>query len=74
MRTLMKLRTRKLIGTIATVAYLIVYALVLMAVGGRYVVGLGMIYELPFYVLAGFGWLPGAMVIITWMSRPDVVS
>ena len=65
------MRTRKAIGTFATVAFIIVYALVMMAVGGLLVVGRGMAFELPFYILAGIGWMPVVMVIIRWMSRPD---
>jgi hypothetical protein len=67
----MTIRTRKAIGTIATVAFLIAYALVMMAVGGMLVVGRGMVFELPFYILAGLGWLPVVMLIIRWMSKPD---
>jgi hypothetical protein len=67
----MTMRTRKAIGTIATVAFLIAYALVMMAVGGILVVGRGMVFELPFYILAGLGWLPVVMLIIRWMSKPD---
>ena len=67
----MTLRTRKAIGTIATVTFLIAYALVMMAVGGMLVVGRGMVFELPFYILAGLGWLPVVMLIIRWMSKPD---
>ena len=67
----MNIRTRKAIGTFATVAFIIIYALVMMAVGGMVVVGRGMAFELPFYIVAGAGWLPVVMVIIRWMSRPD---
>lgn len=67
----MTMRTRKAIGTIATVAFLIAYALVMMAVGGMLVVGRGMVFELPFYILSGLGWLPVVMLIIRWMSKPD---
>jgi hypothetical protein len=67
----MTMRARKAIGTIATVAFLIAYALVMMAVGGILVVGRGMVFELPFYILAGLGWLPVVMLIIRWMSKPD---
>lgn len=64
-------RSRKAIGTIATVLFIIVYALVMMAVGGIWVVGRGMAFELPFYILAGAGWMPVVMAIIRWMSKPD---
>ena len=67
----MTLRTRKAIGTIATVTFLIAYALVMMAVGGMLVVGRGMAFEFPFYLVAGLGWLPVVMAIIRWMSKPD---
>jgi hypothetical protein len=67
----MKLRTRKAIGTVLTVVWITVYALVMMAVGATLVLGRGMALELPFYVLAGLGWVPLEMWIIKWMSRPD---
>ena len=67
----MKIRQRKFIGTMATIAFLVVYALLAMAVGGRYVVGYGPAVELPAFILLGVGWIPVAMVLIRWMSRPD---
>jgi hypothetical protein len=67
----MNIRTRKAIGIIATLLWLTVYALVAMALGGQYVVGGGLAAELFFYVLAGVAWIPVAMLIIRWMSRPD---
>lgn len=67
----MKIRTRKAIGTFATVAFLIVYALIAMAVGGAFAVGRGLAVELAFYVVAGVLWLPVVMAIVRWMARPD---
>lgn len=67
----MTIRTRKFIGTFAMLFWLVFYALVVMAVGGQYVVGHGLLIELPFYILAGLAWLPVAMIIIRWMSKPD---
>ncbi len=67
----MTIRTRKAIGTFATVAFLIVYALIAMAVGGAFAVGRGLAVELGFYVVAGVLWLPVVMAIIRWMARPD---
>ena len=67
----MELRTRKAIGTALTVIWIVVYCLVVGAVGSIMVLGRGMTLELPFYVIAGFGWLPVEMWIIKWMSRPD---
>lgn len=67
----MTIRTRKFIGTFAMLFWLVFYALVVMAVGGQYVVGHGLLIELPFYILAGLAWLPVAMIVIRWMSKPD---
>jgi hypothetical protein len=64
-------RARKLIGTFGTVAFLIAYALLAMAVGAELVIGRGPAFELPFYVFAGIAWLPAVMGLIRWMSRPD---
>jgi Protein of unknown function (DUF2842) len=67
----MTTRQRKLVGTLATVGFLIVYCLALMAVGGAYVVGRGGVTEFVFFVIAGFAWLPVVMAIIRWMSRAE---
>jgi hypothetical protein len=67
----MNIRTRKAIGIITTVLWLTVYALIAMAIGGQYAVGGGLAVELLFFVLAGVAWIPVAMFIIRWMSRPD---
>ena len=68
----MKIRQRKMIGIAATILVLIVYALVAMAIGGKYIVGYGTWVELPGFVILGLGWLPIVMAIVRWMSRPDV--
>jgi hypothetical protein len=67
----MKIRQRKLIGTAATIIVIVVYALVAMAIGGKYVVGLGTFVELSAFIILGIGWLPIVMVLVRWMSRPD---
>jgi uncharacterized membrane protein len=66
-------RTRKAIGTLATVAFLIVYTLIAMTVGGELAVGRGLAVELVFYVVAGLLWLPAVMAIIRWMVKPDML-
>lgn len=68
----MRIRARKLLGTIATVSFLTIYCLVAMVIGNaiiaRHVGGLG---EAAFFVLAGLAWLPPAMLLVRWMQRPD---
>lgn len=68
----MKIRQRKLVGFVATIAFLVVYALIAMAIGGQFVVGHGAAIELAAFILLGIGWIPVAMVLIRWMSRPDM--
>jgi hypothetical protein len=70
---IMRQRTRKAIGTFAVVTFIIVYSLVMMAVGGEVAVGRGLAVEILFYAVAGLLWLPVVMAIIRWMVRPDPV-
>lgn len=65
------LRQRKLIGTLATVAFLVTYSLLMMMLGGLFAVGRGVAVELVFYAVAGVLWLPVVMILIRWMSKPD---
>lgn len=67
----MKIRQRKFVGIVATIVFLMIYALMAMAIGGQYVVGHGAVIELLAFILLGIGWIPAAMVLIRWMSRPD---
>ena len=67
-------RSRKALGTLLTVVFMTLYALVMMAIGGQLVVGRGMLFELPFYVIAGITWLPPVMWLIRWMAKPDAVK
>jgi len=67
----MKLRTRKAVGILLTLAFLSIYCLVAMAFGGVFILGKGPVAEVLFYVTAGLAWLPGEMAIIKWMSKPD---
>jgi hypothetical protein len=70
----MRIRQRKFVGLVATIVFLVAYALIAMAIGGQYVVGHGAAIELPAFILLGVGWIPVAMVLIRWMSRPDTES
>ena len=68
----MKIRTRKFIGIILTVAFMGIYSLVMMAFGGVFILGHGRLFELAFYIIGGLAWLPVEMAIIKWMSKPDL--
>jgi hypothetical protein len=68
----MTMRIRKLIGTFALFALVIVWALVAMAIAqfppifeNKLIAGL-------YYVVAGIGWVLPAMPLIKWMSGGPV--
>ena len=64
-------RTRKLIGTVALVAFLAVYALLAMMVAIVLQVRASRLVELGYYIVAGLLWVPPAGWLIAWMQRPD---
>jgi len=66
----MPIRLRKLIGTIALLMLVIVWALVAMAVAQPVLATGNLVAEAAYYVLAGIGWVVPAMPIVAWMSRP----
>jgi hypothetical protein len=67
----MKIRTRKLLGIIATVSFLTIYCLLAMVVGNAIVLRFGGLGEAVYFVIAGLAWLPPAMLLVRWMQRPD---
>ena len=67
----MSMRTRKLIGTVALLTFLIAYALLAMLVAIALQVRASKLVEVVYYVVAGLAWLPPAAWLIWWMQRPD---
>jgi len=67
----MTVRTRKILGVLAVPLWIAIYALLVMSLGGHFIVGSGVLAELAFYVVAGLSWMPVAMLIIRWMTKPD---
>lgn len=66
-------RTRKLIGTIALLIFLAVYALAAMMAAIVLQVGASKAEELAYYVIAGLLWVIPAGILIKWMQRPGKV-
>ena len=64
-------RTRKLIGTIAILLFVIVYALVLMALAQPILKDAGRLTQLAFYVTGGLAWIVPIFPLISWMERGD---
>ncbi len=67
----MPIRLRKLIGTVALLALIIVWALVAMALAQSVLTSVTGWVAFLYYVVAGLGWVLPAMPLIRWMSRPD---
>jgi hypothetical protein len=64
-------RLRKLIGMIVMVSFVIVYALVAMALAqARPIQEADGLIKGLFYVIAGLGWVLPIMPLIKWMERP----
>lgn len=65
-------RTRKLIGTVAMLVLISIYALLALAVAVVLQVhNANKVVELVYYLVAGLLWVVPAGVIIKWMQRPD---
>ncbi len=67
----MKMRSRKLIGTFAMLLFVIVYALVAMALAQGRVTEAPKLVQLIVYATLGLAWIIPAGLMIRWMERPD---
>ena len=68
----MRQRSRKFVGAIVIILYVVVYALVAMALAQARLVqdAHGLVQGLV-YVLLGTIWILPLMPLISWMERPD---
>jgi hypothetical protein len=66
----MSTRTRKLIGTVALLTLVCVWALVAMALAQFVFASTNSWAAVIYYVVAGLGWVLPAMPLISWMARP----
>lgn len=65
-------RRRKLIGTFAMFALIIVYAVIALAVAiVLQVQEANKLVELIYYVVAGLLWVLPAGLLISWMQKPE---
>jgi len=67
----MSIRVRKLIGTVALLLLVAVWALLAMALAQSALTDVSYWTALLYYVIAGLGWVLPAMPLIRWMVRPD---
>jgi hypothetical protein len=67
----MPARIRKLIGAVALLTLVCVWALLAMALAQSVLTDINGFVAAFFYVVAGLGWVLPAMPIVSWMSKPD---
>jgi hypothetical protein len=68
----MRRRQRKFIGVVVTLAFVVVYALMAMALAqARFVQGAPDLVQWLLYATLGMGWILPLMPLIKWMERPD---
>jgi hypothetical protein len=67
----MSIRIRKLIGAVALLTLVIVWALLAMAIAQPVLATANGVVAALYYVIAGLGWVLPAMPLIKWMSRPQ---
>ena len=70
--SVMTIRTRKFVGTIALLLLVVVWSLLGMTIAQTPWLASSGLLQAVFYVVAGVGWVLPAMPIISWMARPDV--
>ena len=67
----MRIRTRKLIGTIGLLMLVTVWALLAMAFAQFVLRAQSGWVAALFYLAAGLGWVLPAMPLVSWIQRPD---
>jgi len=67
----MGIRMRKLIGTVAMVTFIILYALFAMAVAEGRITQAPKLVQTLAYVVLGLIWIVPLMPLIRWMAKPD---
>jgi uncharacterized protein DUF2842 len=67
----MSIRIRKLIGAVALLTLVIVWALLAMAIAQPVLATANGVVAALYYVIAGLGWVLPAMPLVKWMSRPE---
>lgn len=64
-------RNRKLIGVLLMLSSIVLWLGIGTAIYLNWLQGAAWFVLIPYFCVAGMGWLFPAMSIIRWMSRPD---
>lgn len=67
----MNQRTRKLLGTVVIIIFVMIYGPVAMALAESRIADLPGILQAVAYMVLGLAWVLPVMPVIKWMQRPD---
>ena len=67
-------KLRKLTGTIALIALIVVYSLTAMTIAAAKLPGTSGLVQLVYFAVAGLLWVLPAGLIIWWMAKPRAVD
>ena len=65
----MHIRLKKLLGTVVTVAFLIVYCFLAMLLATKLLPGTNGVTQLAYYFVAGLLWVVPIGALVSWMQR-----
>jgi uncharacterized protein DUF2842 len=69
--TMLSMRIRKLIGAVALLLLVVVWAFAAMAFAQFALTSANQMVATLYYVVAGLGWVLVAMPLVSWMSQRD---
>jgi uncharacterized membrane protein YuzA (DUF378 family) len=67
----MSRRTRKFIGTVVMIAFVMIYGPVAMALAESRILDTPKLVQSVLYLILGLAWVLPIMPLIKWMERPD---
>lgn len=67
----MRRRTRKLVGSLAIIVFVLVYAPVAMALAESRIRETHIVLQTLAYIVLGLVWVLPVMPVIRWMEKPD---
>lgn len=62
-------RFKKLIGTLIMIAFVALYAAIIVALAPRVLTGSSKLVEVLFYAVAGLAWVLPLLPLIRWMEK-----
>lgn len=67
----MRVRTRKLVGTVVLLLFLAAYGLAVASISAGRITAASPLAQITFFLIGGLAWVLPAGLLIRWMQRPD---